>query len=339
MAQEIGQTFIQWSQPYVNDNGSLSSVGISDGGTVLEVHNGPAGNDGMYYRLGRYTTAPSPDLSSCIAWQPVYPNGIGDGNPISADVNDNFAVQVYQDSDKNLFFQWAALPANAEGQLSWTAGQNYTSGEQPAIAMNNRSQVVAVHQDSSIVSFTLWYATGAAGASMGGAAEILQPDGSSITGDFIQVAINAQGTVVLAYRGDFLPKTDLAQLSLIAGTIQPNGSIVFGFEFASTVLVNGGFDIALDDEGHLLVLCATSAIGKDYLGWIAGTVENNTVTLPAQLPWPLLFSTFDGDNVTMAMNNSGNLVAETGAEGGPPPPFQYFVGQAFFNADYSHWMG
>lgn len=331
------QTFLQWSQPYLYDNGSSCSVGISDNGTVLEVHNGPDGNDGMYYRVGAFTTVPSADLSSCIQWSPSYPNGVGDGYPISADVNDQFAVQVYQDSDKNLYFQWAPLPASAQGQLGWNAGVNYTSGQQPAIAMNGHSQVVAVHQDSKIFNYTLWYATAVAGGGIGGTAQILQPDGSTISGDFVQVAINDQGTVVVAYSSSSVLSGGLSQLYFIVGALQPDGSIVFGAQIQSLAL-SGGFDIDLDNAGHLLIVGESTSVGHGYLGWMVATVEGTGITFPPAMLLPFNF-TSAGASVTVAMNNAGNLVAQTGAAGGPPPPFQHFVGQAWFDGDFSHWMG
>lgn len=338
MTSPIQQTFVQWSQPYAFDNGSMSSVAINDSGTVLEIHNGPSGNNGMYYRLGAFTTQPSGSLSSCIAWQPVQSSGMGDGNCLSAAINDQFAVQVYQASDKNLIFQWASLPASTRGQLSWSPGQNYTSGEFPAAAMNNANRVIAVHQSSKITSNTLWYATGVAGKGMGSAAQILQSNGSSVSGFFMQVAINDRGLVVVGYRGSILPGSTLAPLNFIVGTLQSNGSVVFGRELESRIAIIGQFGMTLDNSGNLLILCATSTLNKSYLGWVAGTVSGATILLPAQLPTSLNFDTFLATSVTLAMNEQGNLIAETRAQGGSPPPFQYFVGQAFFNMDYSRWM-
>ncbi len=330
------QTFVQWSQPYMYDNGSQSSVGINGNGAILEVHNGPQGDDNMYYRLGQYATTPSSDLSECIAWQQIYQNGSGSGNPLSADINNQYAVQVY-DVGKNLNFQWAALEESENGSLNWSVGDNYTSGEQPAIAINQNNNVVAVHQSSKFTSYTLWYATGAPGSEggMGSAAQILQPDGSSVSGEFIQVAINDAGTVVVAYSSTSLGPGNTFALNLIVGTLQSNGSVSFGYQ-SSPLIANGNFDIALDNLGNLLIFSSFLDFrNRGYLGWISGTVSGNSVTLSEAPPVPLLYGAYSSITVTMAINANGNLIAEAGAG---QFQFQYFVGQAAFSQDYSHWM-
>jgi len=328
------QTFIQWSQPFSYDNGSSPSVSINENGLCLEMHNGPSGDDGMYYRLGQYSAQMNSNQTPPINWSGITYIAGGAGNQLTCGLSNQYAAMVYQDDDKNLYFQWASVPGSGN-VLSWEGSTNYTSGEKPAMAMASNSKVVAVHQDSSDVSYTMWYATGAGGAGIGSAAEIIQANGDSIDGNTIKVAMNSQGNVVIMSSYE-------ESVSLLAGTMQNNGSIDWGNSLSLDDWYDS-FDIALDDNNNLIMLAVVP--GADglvsYLSWATGTVSNNTVTMNYPLPnnslLPLYY--FDLSDVSVAINNQGNLIAEVSNEDGSPTEFQYFIGQAYFNQDYSRWMG
>ncbi len=330
------QNFVQWSQPFLYDNGSSPAVAINDNGLCLEMHNGPSGNDGMFYRLGQYSSQINNAKNSPMNWTPVQYLGSGAGNPITCGLSNSFASMVYQDDDKNLFFQWAPLPANADGVLNWQGKNNYTSGEQPAMAMNGNSRLVAIHQDSSWGNYTMWYATGTAGEGIGGAAEVIQATEGSHYCNTNKVTINKTGpnntdaTIVVM-------SSFSEVVSLLVGIMQPNGSIVWGDKIVMDGW-RGSFDVALDDDNNLLIASTISSPGgfASCLSWQTAKVVGTTVQFTSAV-MPLFYCNIADTSVTI--NRNGNIILEICNEDGSPTPFQYFIGQAYFSQDYSAWMG
>jgi|GEM_PF-6577978 len=332
----VNQNFVQWSQPFLYDNGSSPAVAINDNGLCLEMHNGPSGNDGMFYRLGQYSSQITSVANSPMSWTPVQYLGEGDRNPITCGLSNSFASMVYQDDDKNLFFQWAPLPANGDGVLNWQGSTNYTSGEQPAMAMNGNSRVVAVHQDSKVGNYTMWYATGTAGEGIGGAAEVMQATEGSLYCNTIKVAINKNGpnntdaTIVVM-------SSVINDVSLLVGIMQPNGSIVWGDKIPLEGW-RGCFDVALDDDNNLLIASTIKSLGGETscLSWQTAKVVDKTVQFTSEV-MPLYY--FNIADTSVTINNNGNIILEICNEDGSPTQFQYFIGQAYFSQDFSAWMG
>jgi hypothetical protein len=133
--------------------GDWPTVALSKEGYVIEVHSDKDDKDGsqQFYRVG--TIDPYGDQNQSISWKtdPIYWDG---GFHTSIAINHNGLIVGVHESNTGgtgLYYRVGQLrnPAGDDYTIAWSSGStgiNYDEGVNPHIAINNKNQVVEVHQ-------------------------------------------------------------------------------------------------------------------------------------------------------------------------------------------------
>ena len=148
-------------------DGINPSISVSDGAIVAEVHSGTANSTNGNEADGSiWTTIGIANVeSNFIAWgssQQIDSNAYYPSIAISRD--SGIAVVVYQDNNKDghettLYYRVGTVDV-VNQTINWGPRNGFTGGWQPSIAMNDRGDIVSVH-NSWQENESLWYEVGA----------------------------------------------------------------------------------------------------------------------------------------------------------------------------------
>jgi hypothetical protein len=260
-----------------HDMGSSSSIGINNGGRILEVHQSQSGT-ALWWKVG--TT-----FRSGINWSAAARQYDSGKTPRCALNNNNVAIEVHHTSgtDNSLWYHVGRVdPASA----TWAAAVQYDTGAVPAVGLNDAGTVVEVHQSQS--GNGLWYHVGTVSGNMINWGLSLSYD----SGTAPSVAINNSATVVEVHQAQ-----TGSGLWYHVGTISGN-TINWG---PSINYDSGtGPSVAVTDSG---VVIETHASGSGSLWQHTGVISGTTIH------WIGTSSFYDNANSVTTASNGALAVA------------------------------
>jgi hypothetical protein len=151
---KLNGNIVTWGDSHrIGVGGYWPAVVLSKQGYVIEVHSDQDERDGatMYYEAGKIDL--NGDVNQSIDWR-VFDTKYDAGFRASLAINDDgviVGVHESMGSSNRLYYRRGHLanPAGGDFNIIWNSGHygiGYDNGARPHIAINNRGQVVEVHQ-------------------------------------------------------------------------------------------------------------------------------------------------------------------------------------------------
>jgi hypothetical protein len=151
---KLNGNIVTWGDSHrIGVGGYWPAVVLSKQGYVIEVHSDQDDRDGatMYYEAGKIDL--NGDVNQSIDWR-VFDTKYDAGFHANIAINDDgviVGVHESMGSSNRLYYRRGHLanPAGGDFNIIWNSGHygiGYDNGARPHIAINNRGQVVEVHQ-------------------------------------------------------------------------------------------------------------------------------------------------------------------------------------------------
>jgi hypothetical protein len=259
------------AQPF-GDGGMHPAVAVNEGGTVVAVHESrPPGPSKLHYHVGRVVTAPR-NLVEFGDESPAYERG---GRPQVALNEHNVVVAVHQVEPGRVRYQ-VGIADPLRQTISFGIGYAppNSNGWTPSIAINNKNQVVMVHQGRTGTVETLWYHVG-----------VVDPDDRTIsfdaghrydTGTTPSVALDDNGFVFEVHEGNGEEVRNLwARIGQVndAGTKIDWTGASFQYHNGSSPSVGLGGAVAVQINAHGTSLWCTTSMDIDRHSWMADSLD------------------------------------------------------------------
>lgn len=291
------QSCLYWSNSTECDSarGKYPSLSINRHGTVVAVYNRGCVSLNMWCNVGKRKG----NMYGKIEWGDS--DNLGAGSHPTVSINDEGTVVVFHKSQwrRRLFYRVGKV--NKEDlTIKWsTEFTPYSSGMRPAVALNNKGQVLVMHMTSTFGRFAIFYRVGT-----------LKEDSTVKWSDFSrykkgkrpQVALNDKGTVVEVHEQAPLNHAVLCAV----GQIQSSEPITAEVKWGSMFIVGRG------SNPHITVNNANQVVEVHEKGFrdvfYSGGVVYQQAKAIAGITECEIDKLCDGISPAVAMNDDGKVI-------------------------------
>jgi hypothetical protein len=219
-------------------------VALNDDGFVVSLHR--SSNTNLYWNAGVI----DPDNKVVAWWNDGHGTkyDVGGGDPAVALNDAGVVLSVHQGQHGGLYLNAGVVDGHAE-TLNWANNGSgtkiWTSGSNPAIALNNRNEVVVCYADSGDIRFSVG---------------VYDPSNQTVTwnttavpidtGGYPAVALNDDGEVVMVFRSDGTLYYNVGEIyDLDSGAKTIKWASPTGIKYGTS---QNGQAVALTDDGNVV---------------------------------------------------------------------------------------
>ncbi len=301
-----------WQLSYDFGTGGEQDIALDDNGNCIEIHRGSAGGSNeykLYYHVGSIDAS-----GNQVVWESAHNTGLtGEFASIAMGTNGS-CVAVHRgtgSSGNKLYYRVGQLNAVAK-TVSWGTTQQYASGGDMAIAMDDNNHIVEVHRGSTggVNETNHYYRVGTVDT---GSKTISWVHNEKFqSGGNLSVAIDNYGNCLTTYRGTPGSAYENIHFYRVGSINYSSGIITWGDSVQYDT--GGNLDITMDDHGKCLDVHRGSPGGsnenKHYYRF--GHINFGTKTIT----WDSSASYDVGGSVSVSMDNNGRgIVVHLGEEG------------------------